>query len=78
MNPKKKQEQNFDSCRDLSGRRVRHAANEQRLEEWRRRQEEEERFVREENEKYEKERKSLLQAIHANNFKLDEKYKQMV
>lgn len=34
--------------------------------------------MREENEEYDKERKQLQQAIHANNFKLDEKYKQMV
>lgn len=78
MNPKKKQEQNFESCRDLSGRRLRNTLNEQRLEEWKTRQEEEEKFVKEENAEYEKNKKHLQQAIHANNFKIDEKYKQQV
>ena len=78
MNPKKKQVENFDSCRDLSGRRLRNTLNEQRLEEWKKRQEEEEKFVREENEAYEKNKKQLQSAMHANNFKIDEKYKQMV
>eukprot|EP00347_Sterkiella_histriomuscorum_P000543 403375447 len=78
MNPKKQQEQNFDSCRDLSGRRLRNTVNEQRLEEWKQKQEEEEKYVREENAEYEKNKKHLQQAIHANNFKVDEKYKQQV
>lgn len=78
MNPKKKQEQNFESCRDLSGRRLRNTLNESRLEEWKKRQEEEEKYVKEENAEYEKNKNNLQKAIHANNFKIDEKYKQQV
>lgn len=59
MNPKKKQVDNFESCRDLSGRRLRNSINEQRLEEWKARQDEEEKYVREENEEYEKNKKNL-------------------
>ena len=45
MNPKKTLAENFESCRDLSGRRLRTVYNEQRMEEWKQRQEEEEKFV---------------------------------
>ena len=45
MNPKKTLADNFESCRDLSGRRLRTVYNEQRLDEWRARQAEEEKFV---------------------------------
>ena len=78
MNPKKKKVDNFDSCRDLSGRRLRSVYNEQRLEEWSQRQQEEEKYVQEENKEYDKKKKELQSAIHANNFKLDEKYKLQV
>lgn len=78
MNPKKKTVDNFDSCRDLSGRRLRNVQNEQRLEEWQRQRDEEEKLVEEETKEYEKNKKNLQAAIHANNFKLDEKYKQQV
>ena len=53
MNPKKNLADNFDSCRDLSGRRLRTVQNEQRMEEWKARQEEEEKFVAEELKLYE-------------------------
>ena len=75
MNPKKKKVENFDSCRDLSGRRLRHIQNEQRLEEWAKKKEEEEKFIDEELKEYDKKKKDLQAAIHANNFKLDERYK---
>ena len=78
MNPKKTLADNFESCRDLSGRRLRTVYNEQRMEEWKQRQEEEEKFVQRENEDYEKQKKELQKAIHQNNFKIDEKYKLQV
>ena len=53
MNPKKNLADNYDSCRDLSGRRLRTVQNEQRMEEWKARQEEEEKFVSEELKLYE-------------------------
>ena len=59
MNPKKNLADNYDSCRDLSGRRLRTVQNEQRMEEWKRRQEEEEKFVKEENKLYEQQKKEL-------------------
>jgi hypothetical protein len=34
IKPKAKDDQNFEACRDLSGRRLRHINNEQRLREW--------------------------------------------
>lgn len=34
MNPKKQPTENFEACRDLSGRRLRTINNEARLEEW--------------------------------------------
>lgn len=52
--------------------------NEQRLNEWERKKEEENKFIEEETKEFEKKRKDLHAAIHANNFKLDEKYKQQV
>ena len=78
MNPKKTLADNFESCRDLSGRRLRTVANEQRLEEWRRRQQEEEKFVAEENKEYEQQRRELHAAIRQNNFKVDDLYKAQV
>lgn len=59
MNPKNKKVDNFDSCRDLSGRRIRHAENEKRVEEWQKKQEEEEKRIEEERQKYEKEKQSM-------------------
>ena len=34
MKPKAKGDENFEACRDLSGRRLRHINNESRLREW--------------------------------------------
>ena len=48
MNPKKTLADNYDSCRDLSGRRLRTVQMEQRMDEWQARQLEEEKYVREE------------------------------
>jgi hypothetical protein len=45
MNPKKKPTENFEACRDLSGRRLRNINNERRLEEWRKKKDEEDKFI---------------------------------
>ena len=75
MKPKTKGDENFDSCRDLSGRRLRHVNNEQRLKDWQAKKEEEEKYVSEELKEYHKNKKELKNAAHANNFRLDNKYK---
>ena len=54
MKPKSKGDENFDSCRDLSGRRLRHVNNEQRLRDWQAKNEEEEKYVEEELKEYHK------------------------
>jgi hypothetical protein len=59
MKPKAKQSENFDACRDLSGRRLRTIYNEQRLEEWNKKKDEEEKFIEEETKEYEKTKKDL-------------------
>lgn len=63
MKPKNKEGENFEACRDLSGRRLRNVNNEQRLAEWRRKQEEEEKYVQEELKEYDKNKKTLQGAI---------------
>ena len=78
IKPKAKDNENFDACRDLSGRRLRHVHNQQRLAEWQQRQEEEDKYVEEELKEYEQKKKELKGAIKANNFKLDESYKLLV
>lgn len=78
MNPKKKPTENFEACRDLSGRRLRNIYNEQRLEEWRKKHGEEEKFVEEELKEYEKNKKTMGEAMRASNYKIDEKYKKQV
>ncbi len=75
MKPKTKGDENFDSCRDLSGRRLRHVNNEQRLKDWQAKKEEEEKYVSEELKEYHKNKKEMKNAAHANNFRLDNKYK---
>jgi hypothetical protein len=50
---------NFEACRDLNGRRVRHLNNEIRLKEWRQKKEEEAKFVAEHLEKGEDSQKPL-------------------
>ena len=78
MNPKKAPTENFEACRDLSGRRLRNINNEQRLEEWRKKHDAEEKFVEEELKDYEKNKKTMGAAMRANNYKIDEKYKKQV
>lgn len=76
IKPKAKDDQNYEACRDLSGRRLRHVNNEQRLKEWEQAQKQENQYVEEELKEYEKHKSELKGAIKANNFKLDDAYKQ--
>ena len=78
MNPKKTLADNYDSCRDLSGRRLRTVQTEQRLAEWRARQEEEEKYVGEELKKYEENKKQIKDNIRGNQYKVDDKYVKML
>jgi len=59
MKPKAKGDENFEACRDLSGRRLRQVNNEQRLIEHHARQEEEEKNVANELEEYNKHKQAL-------------------
>ena len=45
----KKQTKNFDACRDISGRRLRHVNQEKQMVEWEKRKEEEERKIKKYN-----------------------------
>jgi len=45
VKPKAQQDDNYEACRDLSGRRLRHINNERRIREFQERQEEEEKYV---------------------------------
>ena len=63
IKPKAKEDENFEACRDLSGRRLRHVYNEQRLRDFHQRQEEEEKYVQEELKEYEKTKKQIKGAI---------------
>lgn len=45
VKPKAQQDDNYEACRDLSGRRLRHINNERRIREFHQRQEEEEKYV---------------------------------
>ena len=74
VKPKAQQDDNFEACRDLSGRRLRHINNERRIQEFHQRQEEEQKYVQEELKEYEAKKKQLKGAIQANNNKLDEAY----
>lgn len=76
--PTKKYTQNFDSCRDLSGRRLRTVHNEKKYKEWKQRKEEEEKIVEQEQREYESKKKELQAAIYANRYKLDDKYKKQL
>ena len=78
VKPKAQQDDNFEACRDLSGRRLRHINNERRIHEFHQRQEEEEKYVQEELKEYEQNKKQLKGAIQANNYKLDESYVKQV
>ncbi len=75
MNPKKQLADNYDSCRDLSGRRLRTVQTEQRLQEWQARQAEEEKYVNEEVKEWEEKRAQMEQAIKGNKNRVDEGYK---
>ena len=59
MKPKAKGDENFDACRDLSGRRLRQVNNEQRLREHQQQQMEEEKNVQSELAEYQKHRAAL-------------------
>ena len=78
VKPKATQDDNYEACRDLSGRRLRHINNERRINEFQQRQDEEEKYVMEELREYEKTKKQLKGAIAANNYKLDEAYVKQV
>lgn len=78
MKPKAKADQNYEACRDLSGRRLRHIYNERRLQEWQQRQTEEAKYIEEENTAYDANRQQLQSAIRANKNKLDERYTNQV
>lgn len=59
--PVKKRTNNFDSCRDLSGRRIRHVNQEKMLHDWQLKKNEEERMVKEfENPEEEKNIKNYI------------------
>lgn len=75
MKPKVKGDENFDACRDLSGRRLRTVQNEQRLREYQERLQQEEKYIEEELREYNKNKAALKSAISANNYKLDDAYK---
>lgn len=57
VKPKAQQDENFEACRDLSGRRLRHINNERRIQQFHQRQEEEEKYVQEELKEYESKKK---------------------
>ena len=76
--PKKKYTNNFSSCRDLSGRRLRQVDNEKKYAEWKAKKEEEEQFIEREQKEYESKKKVLQQAIYANKYKIDDKYKKQL
>jgi len=74
MKPKAKGNENFDACRDLSGRRLRTVNNETRLNEFQKKQEEEEKYIAEELGEYRKNKHQIKSSIAAANHKLDEDY----
>ncbi len=57
--------QNFEACWDLSGRWLRHVFTEKLLEEWLKRQEEEEAKLKDEIEKYKDQVQPLIESIDA-------------
>ena len=52
--------------------------NEKKYEEWKERRAKEEKFVEKERKEYESKKKELQEAIYANKYKLDNKYKKQV
>ena len=76
--PKNPMTTNFDACRDLSGRRLRNVNAIRQLEEWQKKKTEEEKKIEEEVKDYQNNQKQIHAAIHANTYKIDDKYiKQM-
>jgi len=69
---------NFDACRDLSGRRIRHVNAQQNLEEWQQKQAEEENKIDQELKDFKDKEKQMKAAIHANTYKIDERYKRQL
>lgn len=69
---------NFDACRDLSGRRLRNVNAIRQLEEWQKKKAEEEKKIEEEVKDYQENQKQIHAAIHANTYKIDDKYKKQI
>ena len=74
MNPKKTLADNYDSCRDLSGRRLRTVQMEQRMDDWQARQQEEEKYVSEEVKQYEEQKRGLKKEMRENQYRVDDRY----
>ena len=73
--PKHPMTMNFDACRDLSGRRLRHVNAQQQLEQWNKERQEEEKKIEEEMKDFKEQEQKMKAAIHANTYKIDQKYK---
>ena len=72
----KKHFNNFDSSRDMNGRRLRDIKNEQRLKEWYRKKRREEEYLRRENAQVEKKEKNM--EIEQTYIKIDQEYNQKI
>lgn len=57
---------NFDACRDLSGRRIRHVRAQQDLEQWHKERNEEDKKIEEELDEYKKHEREIKAAIRNN------------
>ncbi|CAI2363517.1 unnamed protein product [Moneuplotes crassus] len=64
--PKHPMTMNFDACRDLSGRRIRHVRQQQDLENWHKQKAEEEKKIEEELDDFKKHEKEIKAAINNN------------
>jgi hypothetical protein len=71
--PVKKRTNNFDSCRDLSGRRIRHVNQEKMLQEWQKKKAEEDKLLRE-YETGDNVKEMLIAAKKSETDKLNEKF----
>jgi hypothetical protein len=69
--PKHPQTMNFDACRDLSGRRIRHVRATQDLEQWHKERNEEDKKIEEELDEYKKHEKEINHAIRSNDANKD-------
>jgi hypothetical protein len=76
--PRRKINTNYESCRDINGRRLRNVLNEKRLELWGKIKEEEKKVIDAEMKSYHQQRNELEAAIKANVYKLDDQYKKQV